>query len=153
MSTSSQSRREFIKNVGSAALAATLGSPLLGFEASAASGKPPGPMVPIILDLTKPDYAPLKKSGGAVKIPNPFDKKNPIIVSRISDILVTAFSSKCPHKGCQVELPKDNVIKCPCHFATFDATGKVMQGPADKDLFAFSANLDGLIISVKDREL
>jgi Rieske Fe-S protein len=146
-----QSRREFIKNIGSVALAATVSGPFLGLRADAASGKPPDLITPIVLDLTKPEYAVLKKAGSAMKIPNPYDKKKPIIVSRLSDMLVSAFSSKCTHMGCEVGLPENNVIRCPCHGATFDATGKVMQGPAKKDLFSFSASLEGSSIIIKDQ--
>jgi Rieske Fe-S protein len=151
MNANNQTRREFIKTVGTAALAATISSPIFRFETFAASGKPPTPMVPIVLDLTKPEYAALTKPGGALKIPNPHDNKKPIIISRISDMLVSAFSSKCTHRGCEVPLPEKNVILCPCHYATFDATGKVMRGPAKKDLFAFSATFEGKTITVKDR--
>jgi Rieske Fe-S protein len=145
------SRREFIKNVGSAALAATIAAPVLGFEASALGGKPPLLMEPIRLDLAKPEYAALTKAGGTLKIPYPHSKK-PIIVSRISDTLVSAFSSKCTHWGCEVALPVNNVITCHCHGSKFDATGKVLKGPAKKDLFAFSAALEGTMITIKDNQ-
>lgn len=144
------SRREFIKNVGSTALAVAIVSPVLGMEANASSGKAPLPMEPITLDLTKPDYTALSKVGGALKIPNPHDKHKPIIVSRTSETSVAAFSSKCTHFGCEVELPENNIVSCHCHGSKFDSTGKVVHGPAKKDLAAFSAVLEGSIITIKD---
>lgn len=142
-------RREFLVNVGKTAIAAAVVSPILGFEADASSGKAPLPMTPITLDVTKPEYAALAQAGGAVKIPNPNDKK-PIIVSRLSETTVAAFSSKCTHFGCEVPLPANNEIKCHCHGSMFDAAGKVTHGPATKDLAQFAATIDGSIITVKE---
>jgi Rieske Fe-S protein len=144
-------RREFIKNVGSTALVATIVSPVLGLNANASSGKPPLPMAPIMLDVTKPENNALAKVGGAIKIPNPHDKHRPIIISRTSETSVAAFSSKCTHFGCEVGLPENNVAACPCHGSKFDGTGKVTHGPAKKDLIAFSAILEGSIITIKDK--
>jgi Rieske Fe-S protein len=145
-------RREFIKKAGASALAAAIVSPVFGFEADASSGKPALPMQPIILDITKPDYTALAKINGALKIPNPHDKKKPIIVCRTSETAVTAFSSKCTHFGCEVGLPENNTITCPCHGSKFDATGKVIHGPARKNLPAFSAVLEGTNITIKDMQ-
>jgi Rieske Fe-S protein len=144
------SRREFIKNVGSTALAVAIVSPALGLNAHASSGKPPLPMAPIMLDIAKPDYAALANAGGALKIPNPHNKHRPIIVTRTSETTVAAFSSKCTHFGCEVGLPEDNVITCPCHKSKFDNTGKVTHGPAKKNLVAFSAVLEGSIVTITD---
>ncbi len=143
-------RREFLVDVGKTALATAVVAPLVGFEAQASSGKAPLPMQPITIDLTKQEYAALAQTGGAVKIPNPNDKKRPIIVSRISDTGVAAFSSKCTHFGCEVPLPVNGVIKCPCHGSLFDASGKVTHGPAKRDLAAFSATLDGSTVTIKE---
>jgi Rieske Fe-S protein len=146
------SRREFIKNFGSTALAVAIVSPVLGMKAEASSGKPPLPMSPIMLDITKPDYNALANVGGALKIPNPHNKHKPIIVCRTSETTVAAFSSKCTHFGCEVGLPENGVITCPCHKSKFDNTGKVLHGPAKKNLMAFSAVLEGSTITIKDME-
>jgi Rieske Fe-S protein len=143
-------RRDFIMKAGQTALAAAVAAPMIGCDAKASSGKAPLPMQPIILDLTNPDYAALANAGGAVKIPHPKDKEKPIIVSRISENGVAAFSSKCTHMGCELPIPENSVITCPCHGAQFDASGKVTKGPAPKDLAAFSATLDGNTITIKE---
>jgi Rieske Fe-S protein len=150
MKNNTLSRRDFIKNVGSTALAVAIVSPVLGIKAHASSGKAPLPMAPISLDISKPDYIALSKVGAAIKIPNPHDKNRPIIVSRTSETSVAAFSSKCTHFGCEVGLPQANVVTCPCHGSKFDGTGKVIHGPAKKDLLAFSAVLEGSTITIKD---
>jgi Rieske Fe-S protein len=150
MHTNNLSRREFMKNVGTTALAAAVVSPVLGLNTYASSGKPPLPMTPVTLDITRPEYAALANAGGAIKIPDPHNKKRPIIVSRTSETTVAAFSSKCTHFGCEVGLPVDGIITCPCHKSKFDNSGKVTHGPAKKDLFAFSAVLEGSSITIKD---
>jgi thiosulfate dehydrogenase (quinone) large subunit len=57
-----------------------------------------------------------------------------------------AFSSVCPHAGCQVQYSRstDEFI-CPCHGARFDGTGNLLQGPAQRslDAIAVTAGADG----------
>jgi Rieske Fe-S protein len=144
------SRRVFLRTAGKDALTVALAAPFIGSNLMASSKSVPVPMEPITLDVTKPEYAQLAQTGGALKIPNPHDKKKPIIVSRTSDATVAAFSSKCTHWGCEVPIPADNVIKCECHGSVFDGSGKVIKGPAHKNLFQFSATLDGSIITIND---
>ncbi len=146
MESDKVTRREFLADVGKTAIAAAIVSPVLGFEAEAKKA----PMAPIMLDVTKPEYAALAQAGGAVKIPDPKDKKKPIIVSRLSETSVAAFSSKCTHFGCEVPLPANNVIECHCHHSKFDAAGKVTHGPATRDLAQFAATIDGSVITVKE---
>ena len=57
------------------------------------------------------------------------------------------FSSSCPHLGCSVSWdPADNIFKCPCHGAMFNAKGEVIRGPA-------AAPLESLPFEVKDGKL
>jgi Rieske Fe-S protein len=145
-----QSRREFLVTVGKTAVVTTLVTHVAGFEANASSGKAPLPISPITLDLTKAEYAPLAQAGGSIKIPNPGDKSRPIIVTRLSETSAAAYSSRCTHMGCEVTLPSNGEIKCPCHGSLFDATGKVKKGPAKKDLTQYAASIDGTTITVKE---
>lgn len=142
MSSSSVSRRKFLVTAGQAAVAAAVVSPL---EACAAKK----PAEPVIVDLTKPENAALLTVGGMMKVADPSDKKHPIIVSRLSETEVVAFSSKCTHLGCEVKISDDGSIACPCHKAQFDATGKVLKGPAKKDLKRFDALLGDMTIVIK----
>jgi Rieske Fe-S protein len=143
------SRRKFLSKVALGALAVGVISPLIGTNLVAMSKSVPTLMHPIAIDLTLPEYQVLNKVGGALKIPNPKDPKNPIIVNRISEANVVALSSKCTHFGCEVSLPEDNIIKCPCHRSVFDGSGKVISGPTRKDLEAFFVIFEGTTLTIR----
>jgi Rieske Fe-S protein len=150
MDNHSVDRREFISNVCRCTITAGLIAPVLGSAADAMDKSKEVPMEPIVLDLSKPECAVLGQTGGALKVPDPHDKKKPIIVCRTSETAVAAFSSKCTHWGCEVALPVDGAIKCKCHGSMFDTTGKVTHGPAKKNLPAFAATLDGSLVTIRE---
>jgi len=72
------------------------------------------------------------------------------MILRTSETGVTALSSKCTHLGCEVPLPENGLIECPCHHANFDMTGKVTRGPAKLPLHSYSAVLNGSILTITD---
>ncbi|WP_445304608.1 FAD-dependent oxidoreductase [Microcoleus sp. Pol1B3] len=48
-----------------------------------------------------------------------------------------AISLSCTHQGCTVQKQNDGKFHCPCHGAVFDAEGRVVSGPAQRDLPRF----------------
>jgi isorenieratene synthase len=48
-----------------------------------------------------------------------------------------AISLTCTHQGCTVHKAADGQFHCPCHGAVFTAAGKVVKGPAKRDLAKF----------------
>ena len=48
-----------------------------------------------------------------------------------------ALSSICTHRKCKLDAEVDKTFYCPCHGSTFDADGKVTEGPARRDLPAY----------------
>jgi Rieske Fe-S protein len=56
------------------------------------------------------------------------------------DVPYVAFSGKCPHLGCGYKWRQHKVLGqvflCPCHLSIYDATGKVLDGPAPRPLDA-----------------
>jgi Rieske Fe-S protein len=51
---------------------------------------------------------------------------------------LTALSSTCTHRKCALKAEHDHSFYCKCHGSTFDPVGKVTEGPADRNLPAFS---------------
>ncbi|MGB3512623.1 MAG: FAD-dependent oxidoreductase [Microcoleaceae cyanobacterium] len=45
-----------------------------------------------------------------------------------------AISLTCTHQGCTVALADDGKFHCPCHGAVYDSKGKVLAGPAKRNL-------------------
>lgn len=101
----------------------------------------------LTLDLTQTAYNTLNTVGKAVyaTVPATNDK---LIILRLSATEISAFSSKCTHQGCQVNLPSNGFAVCPCHSAKYDTSGKVVSGPATKDLTKYSAVLSGNFIYI-----
>lgn len=48
-----------------------------------------------------------------------------------------AVSITCTHQGCTVQRQVDGQFLCPCHGAVYDAEGRVISGPAKRDLPRF----------------
>lgn len=48
-----------------------------------------------------------------------------------------ALSLTCTHQGCTVQKQADGKFLCPCHGALYDAQGKVISGPANRNLASF----------------
>ncbi len=51
-----------------------------------------------------------------------------------------AISLTCSHQGCTVELAEDGNFYCPCHGAVYDRKGKVLVGPAKRNLSRYKIN-------------
>jgi Rieske Fe-S protein len=61
-----------------------------------------------------------------------------------------AFDAICPHAGCEVSDIVKNVIYCPCHGSTFDATtGAHIAGPSPRGLTPLPVTVSGSTISVQ----
>lgn len=52
-----------------------------------------------------------------------------------------ALYMKCTHQGCELNAYSTQLV-CPCHGSEFSNTGKVLQGPAEKDLLVFEVSDD-----------
>jgi len=71
-------------------------------------------------------------------------KGKPAILIRLNQQKVVALSAVCTHLGCIVKYSEsDKMLKCPCHGAKFDITGKVLAGPAPKPLKMFASRIEG----------
>lgn len=72
-----------------------------------------------------------------IKLDLPINKgitfKDDIIINR-DDRGIKIFSSRCTHLGCKLNKLENDQIVCSCHGSRFSKTGKVLKGPADKNL-------------------
>jgi cytochrome b6-f complex iron-sulfur subunit len=55
---------------------------------------------------------------------------------------VYALSLVCTHLGCTVNVTPTELI-CPCHGSTFDRQGRVLKGPADRQLERYRVEQKG----------
>lgn len=69
------------------------------------------------------------------------DEQLPIFLRRVSDNEFVALSTKCTHRGCQVE-HTGTQMACPCHGSVFSLEGQRLQGPADRPLQRFQVTAD-----------
>ena len=63
---------------------------------------------------------------------------------------IVAVNPTCTHKGCVMkwDAPGKQFV-CPCHGASFTATGQVTKGPADKPLSAYVVKVENGKILIK----
>jgi menaquinol-cytochrome c reductase iron-sulfur subunit len=60
------------------------------------------------------------------------------------DNSITAFGPQCTHLGCAYHWDdRKNDFVCPCHNSFFSADGKVISGPAPRQLDRFDVKVDG----------
>lgn len=69
----------------------------------------------------------------------PFNKNKEVVFN--DDFIIvnnngttTAFSAHCTHLGCKIDKMEGERFVCPCHGSQYDLNGKVLKGPAYKDL-------------------
>lgn len=58
------------------------------------------------------------------------DRQNSYVLPTAAD---QVLSLTCPHQGCTVQANSEGFL-CPCHGARFDRSGKLLRGPATRDL-------------------
>ncbi|MBF0339099.1 MAG: Rieske (2Fe-2S) protein [Nitrospirae bacterium] len=104
----------------------------------------------------------IRRKTGGFKIGSPvnfpvgtvkrFDNKGLFVLS--DDQGIYAISAVCTHLGCLVSATGTG-FQCPCHGASFDATGKVTGGPARRALpwFKLTQDAGGSIVVDTSREV
>jgi Rieske Fe-S protein len=82
--------------------------------------------------VTSPEQ--LQPESGAVMMKNGVK----VAVYKNADGSLVTLAPQCTHLGCAVVWNKtEKIWDCPCHGSKFSATGKVLKGPAKKDLPKF----------------
>jgi len=57
----------------------------------------------------------------------------PLYLYRLDDGGFSAVSTRCMHRGCQVEPAAEHLV-CPCHGSEYTNTGEVLKGPTLRPL-------------------
>lgn len=65
----------------------------------------------------------------------------PICLYKTDRDSYTASLLKCTHNGCELNVG-GGIYSCPCHGSEFSVAGKVLEGPADRDLQTFKTETD-----------
>jgi len=95
----------------------------------------------IVLDLGQNRYRALNTVGSGLKI-EIIRQEKPLIVTRISETRIAAFSSQCTHAGYEVLLPEQGILACSSgHGGAFDLEGRVVNGPARSNLPSYETQL------------
>jgi len=63
----------------------------------------------------------------------------------------TVLSSHCTHLGCKINKTENGRLVCPCHGSEYDLEGKVLKGPAYKNLERLPSKIseDGTHIEIE----
>nr|BCX01739.1 MAG: hypothetical protein KatS3mg041_1785 [Bacteroidota bacterium] len=150
------SRRQFLELFCSGCVGALLvgaGASLLGCDtmkeedASGTEGNPGSGITiqgnTIRLDLTASDVRPLASAGGFL-----FIRSARVIAINVDGTRIRAFSSICPHQGCDVDRFQEGVLICPCHDSRFNTAGGVVRGPAPGPLREYGVSRSGDIVVI-----
>lgn len=83
---------------------------------------------------------------GAVLIEDPASDL-PIYVRRNTDGAFVALSTRCGHRGCQVEPAAASMI-CPCHGSEYTFAGAILQGPTERPLTRYRVTSDATSVFI-----
>jgi Rieske Fe-S protein len=85
------------------------------------------------------EFPQLGRAGGFLKL-QPDGSPTPIYVLALDGGEFAALSPICTHLGCTVDVSGELLI-CPCHGSTYDQTGQVLRGPAERPLQRYPASV------------
>lgn len=146
----SESRRDFLKAAGSAAVSGAA----VGGAVMAAAGCHTNkarllvrPLQGGVVVLKAAEVPELAKAGTPIRVKGP---NKLALVWRDAGGVVRASSIECTHIGCDVEVATGGShLYCPCHGSEYDNAGAVRKGPAKKPLQSFGVEERGGEIVVR----
>ena len=121
-------RRDFISKSFKTVAGGTIALSLFDIEKLLASEPESGSGIQKTINLS--DYPALQNVGGSAMI------SNKVIVIRTGSSKFIALNITCTHKKCDTEFDGSG-FTCPCHGSTYDKSGKVLNGPAKKNLKSY----------------
>jgi len=94
-----------------------------------------------VVRLSFGNHPELRLPQGVVKI-LPSGERDPLFVVALGDDRFAVLSPICTHRGCTVEAQGEHLV-CPCHGSTYDRSGAVLRGPAERPLRRYTARSSG----------
>lgn len=88
-----------------------------------------------IVRLIVRNFPQLAHAGGYLKV-QPDVLETPVYVLALEAGKYAALSPICTHLGCTVDV-QGTLLVCPCHGSTYDRSGNVLRGPAERALKQF----------------
>ena len=105
----------------------------------------------IEFDLNISPFNKLKTINGSIAIPgNDFDVTG-LLLFRLSENSILAFSRRCTHSGHQVDEFVNGSAKCNSHGSIFDLSGSPTRGPAKSKLTQYKVEIIDNIIRVSKK--
>lgn len=83
----------------------------------------------------------LSAGGGQLLVTVP-DERWPLFVVRHDDGRLTTVSTRCMHRGCQVDPVAERLV-CPCHGSEYTREGVVLKGPTRAPLNRYATGVVG----------
>jgi Rieske Fe-S protein len=98
----------------------------------------------LAFDVSESEFAALAEINGAAPVDLAGRK---ILLIRTKTDEIVALSRLCTHVNCDMSPRLDGIwdgehLTCTCHDSKFDITGKVLQGPATRDLSTYAVTFD-----------
>jgi cytochrome b6-f complex iron-sulfur subunit len=139
-----RTRREFLSQVPRAAL----GACALGALPALVAGCAAAPYVRAepVDGRVRVAFTSLDSGGRALVVVPGLEL--PIFVRRVAGADPVALSTRCMHRGCEVEPSTDRLV-CPCHGSEYDLDGRVLQGPTTLPLVRYPAREQGDAIVIE----
>jgi cytochrome b6-f complex iron-sulfur subunit len=140
-------RRRFLQVIehgGVAALCARVGSASVAASLVAACGGlrfAPSSLQGSLLMVAQAD---ITATGVLVDAP---EGALPIFVRAVESNRFRALSTRCMHRGCQVEPAADRFV-CPCHGSEYAADGTVLTGPTELPLVEYRVSVADTRITI-----
>jgi Rieske Fe-S protein len=129
------------------AFCGTAGAALLGIATAACASAIVTRVTPVNgrARLRLADFPDLSRKDGALRV-LPDGAKDAIFVLTQDNGSFVAVSSVCTHRGCTVDAQGARLV-CPCHGSTYDRSGRVLVGPAERPLTRFPTHVtsDGVL--------
>jgi len=100
------------------------------------------------LDLTSETLSPLQTIGISIVTTGNIIDINGLLLLRISDVKISAFSRKCTHSGGSVNIFIDGISVCSSNGSEFDTSGQVVSGPASNPLKEYQTSFEESTLTI-----